>query len=114
MMKRLAPALLASALLFGCAGSQLQMEFLRTLVAKHLVVSMPAEIPFPNDVTLVLDQGSTTGQATAFGNQMLQAMGSSSLEQKIGRLVRQSSSSLRRDTAEAFARELRGAAIFAG
>lgn len=96
----------------GCAGSQIQADVLRTFLAKRLVVSLPEEVPFPNQMTLVLS--GVAGQSAALGNQMMESFGTSSLEQKIGEAVKNSGVSLRRQTSELFARELRATELFAG
>ena len=113
-MKSLAPAFVLGCVVFltSCAGSQIQTEALRTLLAKRLIVSLPEEIPFPNQMTLTLS--GLAGQTAAISNQMLESFGTSSLEQRIGEAVKNSGVSLRRQTAELFARELRATDLFAG
>lgn len=108
-------ALIFTASFYGCAGSQIQTEALRGLLAKHLIVSLPEETAFPNEMTLELPAASgVAGQSVAIGNQMLQSLGSSSLEQKIGQAVKDSGASLNRQTSQLFARELRDTGLFAG
>jgi hypothetical protein len=109
---RLALVLVLGACLFGCAASQVPTEVLRTLMAKHLVVSLPEEAPFPNQMTLSLS--GAAGQSADLGNQMLETFGTSSLEQKIGAAVKNSGTPLNRQISGHFARELRSAGLFAG
>ena len=111
-MKRLSLAslLAAAALLGGCAGLSMQPQALAALAGHQLVVSLPEEIPFSAHMTLL----SPSSANSSLGDQMMESLGKSGLDNKIGGAIVGPGSSLGADCSEFFARELRGSGLFAG
>lgn len=111
-MKNIHLALLfAVPLLFGgCAGMPIDAALMGQLIGPHLSVSVPAEIPFPDQMTLQL--GSSAGHATQLVNQALGALGSQSVEQRLGSAVKNSGIPFRSMAAEAFRKQLEDAKLF--
>lgn len=94
--------LVALVLVSGCAGIQ--------LIGRLVSVAVPAEIPFPDVMTLQL--GPSAGSAAALGDQVMGAMAGESIEQMLGRTLKQDSSPLRRAVALEFQRQLEDSKLF--
>lgn len=92
--------------LAGCAGLPLIGE----LIGSRVSVSVPSELPLPDTMTLEL--GGAVGKAAGISNQVLSALGSESVEQKLGRILKENAWPLRKAGAEAFRRELEDAKLF--
>jgi len=100
-MKRI-PLLLAALALSACAG----LPLASALLGSRMSVKVPAELPFPDALTLELDP--------AYGGKvkLLSLLGGVSLEKRLGALVKEQSRSLRVGGAKAFRQELEAAAPF--
>ncbi len=93
-------------LLTGCAAAPL----FQALIGQRISVSVPAELPFPDAVTLSL--GGQAGEAAKLGDALLGALGQEGLELKLGKALKKSASPLRRLAAQGFKDELVKAQLF--
>jgi hypothetical protein len=102
-LKNFRLALLAAATFAaGCASLP--------LIGQFASVNVPSELPLPD--TMVLELGGQAGKAMGLGNRLLGALGGESIEQRLGRSLKESAAPLRRDGAEAFKKQLEDAKLF--
>src|SRR6266581_1054101 len=92
--------------LAGCAG----MAVLTELIGSRVSVTVPSEIPLPDTMTLEL--GAAAGKVTGISNQFMSALGQESVEQKLGRTLKEKALPLRKAGAEAFRKQLEEAKLF--
>jgi hypothetical protein len=102
---RFGPALAALALC-AAACAALNLNF----IGKDIVVTVPSEIPFPDAPTLVLEPRYQ--QALSMGDKVLGAVGGGSVEQALGRILKDQTVPLRREGAESFLAEILKSGLF--
>jgi hypothetical protein len=93
-------------LISGCAA----LPLFQTLLGQQMSVSVPSELPFPEEVTLQLS--GQAGEVAKFGNVLLGALGQDSLETKLGKSLKQAAAPLRKVAAQRFKQELVDAKLF--
>lgn len=96
---------LALTLLTACAG----LPILGQLIGPLVSVSVPAEIPFPEQMILQLGPGAGIA---GLADKALGALGQGTLEQRLGAAVKNSGIPFRSLAAEAFRKQLEDARLF--
>jgi hypothetical protein len=109
---RLLPALALLPILTlpACADLGGVIPIAAVLVGQQVSVKAPDELPFPDLVTLKLDPNAST--AARLGNSVLGALGQTSLEDKLGQVLKAQTTELRRQGAAAFKQELIESKLF--
>ena len=83
---------------------------LQGLIGSHISCEMPAEMPFPDAMTL--DLGAMGGGSMKAGNAILSALGGGTIEEQLGKAVKNSGLGFRKIAADAFRSQLREAKLF--
>jgi hypothetical protein len=80
------------------------------VLGQQVSVTLPAEIPMPDAVTLELDPA--VGRGVKLASAITQALGGGSLEDRLGGLIKQQSAGLRQQGATLFKQKLEAAKLF--
>ncbi len=104
-------SLLALSLSLGCAGDQGPLKNLfGALIGSHISVGFPAAVPVPDEVTL--DLGIQGGEATRLGQALFSAVTGETLEQKVGKAIKNAALPVRSLAAGSFRSELEKSQLF--
>lgn len=93
-------------LLAGCAA----LPILGQLGLQRMSVSVPSELPFPDELTLKM--GGAASKATALSDAALAALGQESVELQLGKALKKAALPLRQRAAQGFREELEKAQLF--